>query len=153
MNMTVEQTRLYVVILSMEMAKLDPSGVGYEMFRKVFAKFAPTDIFMPTELRQFLADEAMRDRPFHPDKGMRLSDKTMTRAMTVGSEIQAQKRENPARSVYGNIIPALAKAWERSESTISKDYEQRYVPVFDEGNRRTCRIMNRYYPGQFVLAA
>ncbi len=120
----------------LEMIRLDKSGYAYKMMRKILPQYLNSEFRMPREMREFIAKEMTRDRPFYPDKGKGVSFDVMLRSMNNGFEITTEKEEKPLRSIYNQIIPKIAEESGMSIASVKKDYEQRFLPVYKEASIR-----------------
>lgn len=128
----------FQMVLNMEMAKLDTSGVSYRHVREYLPVYMEWYDPCPPVL-MFIVNEMSRERPFYPDKGRLVTDTVMERSMKVGFLIRDIKEEHPDRPI-DDIIFQLAEHMGKSVGTIKQDYEQRYLPIFKKAYAITSSL-------------
>ena len=130
-----------MMLVSIEMAKLDPSGAMYEVLRfdlRVYLALPKFDTEpLPAKVREFITAESRKETPFYPAKSKTkaASQPAMERAMRVGCRIQALRHYGDRRAVFESagkegLINALAREENKSIATIRDDYTKRYLPIW-----------------------
>ena len=119
----------FPLFTAIELVKLDKSHHGYQYLRSVLSIVLPTNLELPNEMRNLMAKEMKRERPFYPDKGRHGEGKTMQRSMNIGFDIEERHSKKPKLSKYQRIIPQIAKERGMTVANVKKDYEQRFLQV------------------------
>lgn len=150
-ELAMSRATMLQILLYMEIAKLDTSGVGYRWVREYLPEFlATTQACSP--VLDFIANEMSRERPFYPDNGRLVTDAVMVRSIQVGLEIVTIKDNYPDRSIMEDIIPEISRKMNKSFSTIKQDYEQRFKPIYNKAREQSQILLDIEYAQAAKLA-
>lgn len=138
------------ILASLEFAKLDKSGFGYEVVRNYLPYWLANN---PAPwLLQFVEDEMQRDRPFYPDKieGKAPSREDMERSMMTDVLVEFYRDTHPeldledalekVHTYYQKSLPFF----KRSRSTLYSDLTHRYKALNAQATANAKSILEEY---------
>lgn len=137
----------WMLLIDIELAKLDKSGFGYKRVRENLPDYLKYMGTVREEVLEFIADEMSRENPFYPNSGrQKVTDEVMQRSMEFGMKVELMRMEKPHLSVKEQIIPMIAKEAGMSKSTIWQDYNKRVGPIIITAMNRASEITAKDNP-------